>query len=248
MTAQTIVDELNALLGSSSVLTAPGMIARYLSDQRELLHGKARAIVRPQTTEEISKIVTLARRLGFSIVPQAGNTSYCGGATPDESGHQVVMSFERHNKIRRIDPLGFTASVDSGLILDDLHKAIAEFNLSFGLSLGSQGSCQIGGNIATNAGGISVLRYGMMRDLVLGLEVVLPNGEIFEDMTRLRTIRDTTSSNYLSEAREHSDSSLVLFSNFTLSPPTWRRPGFNSACSRPSRRCWVWCDERPLIS
>jgi FAD/FMN-containing dehydrogenase len=186
MIAQTIVDELTALLGPSSVLTAPAMMARYLSDQRELLHGKARAVIRPQTTEEIAKVVTLAGRIGFSIVPQAGNTSYCGGATPDVTGHQVVMSFERHNKIRRIDLLGFTASVDAGLILDDLHKAIAEFNLSFGLSLGSQGSCQIGGNIATNAGGISVLRYGMMRDLVLGLEVVLPNGEIFEDMTRLR--------------------------------------------------------------
>lgn len=173
-------------LGHGAVVTDPALMARYLTDQRDLLTGAACAILRPSSTEEVVEIVKLSRDHSVSLVPQGGNTGYCGGATPSATGLDAVVSFKRLNGVRSVDRIGFTISVDAGVTLQDVHRAAAEMDLAFGLGLGSQGSCVIGGNISTNAGGISVLRYGMMRDLVLGLEAVLPDGSVYGDMRMLR--------------------------------------------------------------
>ena len=158
----------------------------YLIDRRGYYEGKARLIVRPGGTKEVSRIVALCGEAGVSIVPQGGNTGLCGGATPDASGGQVVLCLSRMNSIRDIDPVDHTATVESGVVLQQLHEAAAERQLFFPLDLGAKGSCQIGGNLSTNAGGISVLRYGNARDLVLGLEVVLPDGRVWDGLSRLR--------------------------------------------------------------
>ena len=128
----------------------------------------------------------LAARLGVGLVPQGGNTSYCGGATPDASGRQIIVSLERMDTIREVDPLSMSISVDAGAILKNVQDAAAAAGLLLPLSLGAEGSCRIGGNIGTNAGGLSVVRYGMTRDLLLGIEAVLPDGTIVSDMRKLR--------------------------------------------------------------
>jgi FAD/FMN-containing dehydrogenase len=124
------------------------------------------------------------RRVG--VVPQGGNTSYCGGATPDESGQQIVLALKRLNRIRQVDPLNYSLTAEAGCILADVQRAADEAERFFPLSLGSEGTCQIGGNLSTNAGGTAVLRYGMMRDLVLGLEVVLADGRVLSTLSPLR--------------------------------------------------------------
>lgn len=173
-------------LDGPAVVTDPSLLAKYETDQRALMTGRACTVLRPKSTADVAAIVALAREHGISLVPQGGNTGYCGGATPDSTGTQAIVSLERMTGVRSLDPIGFTISVDAGATLQAIHDVAGAAGLAFGLSLGSQGSCTIGGNIATNAGGISVLRYGMARDLVLGLEVVLPDGSIFDDMRALR--------------------------------------------------------------
>ena len=180
------IDPFRDALGASGVVTSPDLVERYIVDHRMLLRGTTPAVLRPASTAEMQHIVRLAARHGFGLVPQAGNTGYCGGATPDTSGRQLVVSLERMNRIREVDPLGHTLSADAGVILADAQAAALEHGLMLSLSLGSEGSCRLGGNVGTNAGGLSVLRYGMTRDLVLGLEVVLPNGDVLNDMSRLR--------------------------------------------------------------
>jgi len=174
------------LLGPAGVIEDRARINPYTVDQRNLLRGETPAILRPASTEQVAVIVRLAARLGFGIVPQGGNTSYCGGATPDRSGRQLVLSLERMTQIREIDALSMCISVDAGAILKDVQDAAAGAGLLLPLSLGAEGSCRIGGNIGTNAGGLSVLRYGMTRDLLLGIEAVLPDGSIVSDMRKLR--------------------------------------------------------------
>ncbi|MFG1420083.1 FAD-binding oxidoreductase [Roseixanthobacter liquoris] len=175
-----------AVLGEAGVMTAPDFIAPYVVDHRQLIHGTTPAVLRPRSTQEVQDVVRLAAQLGYGLVPQGGNTSYVGGATPDESGRQLVVSLERMNRIRAVDPLGFTLSADAGVILADAQAAAEAAGLMLPLSLGSEGSCRLGGNVGTNAGGLSVLRYGMTRDLVLGLEAVLPDGSLLGDMRALR--------------------------------------------------------------
>jgi FAD/FMN-containing dehydrogenase len=174
-----------AITGPAGIVE-PDLYSDYLLDRRGYYEGRARLIVRPGSTGEVSQIVALCHEAGVSIVPQGGNTGLCGGATPDVSGNQIVLCLSRMNSIRDIDPVNYTASVDSGVVLQQLHEAAAGQRLFFPLDLGAKGSCQIGGNLSTNAGGISVLRYGNARDLVLGLEVVLPDGRIWNGMSRLR--------------------------------------------------------------
>lgn len=186
MSAEQFIQAVQMLLEPAAVVTDPSRLASYETDQRAILTGKACALLRPKSTEEIAAIVGLSRLHGVVLVPQGGNTSYCGGATPDATGKQAILTLERMNKVRSIDAEGLTIAVDAGATLQALHDAAGEAGLAFGLSLGSQGSCTIGGNLATNAGGISVLRYGMARDFVLGLEVVLPDGSILDDMLALR--------------------------------------------------------------
>ena len=186
MSTATVLAALRDALGDAGVLTDPERTGAYLVDMRKYLTGKSPAILRPTSTEEVAALVKIVGAAGLGLVPQGGNTSYCGGATPDESGRQFVVSLERMAKIRSVDPLGFTLSLDAGVILADAQKAAEEAGLTLPMSLGSQGSARIGGLLGTNAGGLSVLRYGMMRDLLLGIEAVLPDGSVLRDMRRLR--------------------------------------------------------------
>jgi len=178
----TLVD----ILGPDNVTTDPADVEPYLTDHRHLYHGRALAVAVPRTVEQVSRLLAYCNETRTAVVPHAGNTSYCGGATPDESGQQIVLSLKRLNKIRSIDPLNYSLVAEAGCILSDVQRAADSAERLFPLSLGSEGTCQIGGNLSTNAGGTAVLRYGMMRDLVLGLEVVLADGRILSTLGALR--------------------------------------------------------------
>ena len=177
---------LEEILAPDEILSDPTDIAPFLVDHRELYHGKALAVVLPRTVEQISRTLRYCNEHRIGVVPHAGNTGYCGGATPDESGQQVVLSLRRLNRIRNVDPLNYSLVAEAGCILAEVQRAADDVERFFPLSLGSEGTCQIGGNLSTNAGGLSVLRYGMMRDLVLGLEVVLADGRVFSSLSALR--------------------------------------------------------------
>jgi FAD/FMN-containing dehydrogenase len=172
-------------LGQDLVLVGPA-VERYCRDWHGDVTTGAVAVVRPRNTEEVSQVVRAIGALGLTVVPQGGNTGLVLGATPDQPGSQVVISLERMTAIRRIDSDDFSAVVEAGVILSEFKDRVEEAGLYFPLALGAQGSCRIGGNVSTNAGGINVLRYGMTRELVLGLEVVLPDGSIFDGLSTLR--------------------------------------------------------------
>jgi len=180
------VSRVQALLGEAGCLATPELMARYLRDWRGLYEGKARLVARPGSTEEVAALVRLCAEERIGIVPQGGNTGLVGGATPSTGGSDIVLSLERLNRIRSLDPADFSITVDAGCILADVQNAAAGVDRLFPLSLGAEGTCQIGGNISTNAGGINVVRYGNTRDLVLGLEIVLPDGSIWDDLRRVR--------------------------------------------------------------
>jgi len=182
----TVLGHLQAQLGSDLLCTDPGMLDAVRIDHRRLYQGKPLALALPRSTAEVAKILALCNRLRVGVVPQGGNTGYCGAATPDESGTQLVLSLRRMKAIRRIDPLNYSLTVESGCILSEVQKAAAAADRYFPLSLGAEDSCQIGGNLSTNAGGLNVLRYGMARDLVLGLEVVLADGRVLSSLSGLR--------------------------------------------------------------
>jgi D-lactate dehydrogenase (cytochrome) len=170
--------------------SAAAAVAAYLEDERRLYRGAAAAIVRPKSVEECSQILAVCNAAGIGVVPQGGNTGYCGGATPFDGAQggrrQILLSTERLDRVREVDPVGFTMTVEAGAVLARVHAAAAEHGLLFPLSMGSEGSCRIGGNLSTNAGGLAVLRYGTARELVLGLEVVLPSGEVLSELKGLR--------------------------------------------------------------
>jgi len=177
---------LRQLLGNEAVLDDPTLLAPYLVDHRRLYQGASPAVVQPADTAGVATLLAFCNSEGIAIVPQGGNTSYCGGATPDESGRQLVLSLRRLNKIRSVDAAGFSMVAEAGCLLAQVQQTAADVQRLFPLSLGSEGSCQIGGNIATNAGGTAVLRYGMTRDLVLGLEVALADGSVLSTLSPLR--------------------------------------------------------------
>jgi D-lactate dehydrogenase (cytochrome) len=179
---QTLVD----IVGPDGILTDAADIAPYLTDHRKLYQGRALAVLVPRSVEEISRLLRFCNENRIGVVPHGGNTGYCGGATPDESGNQVVVSMRRMNRIRGVDALNYSLVAEAGCILADVQRAAEEAERFFPLSLGSEGTCQIGGNLSTNAGGLSVLRYGMMRELVLGLEVVLADGRVLSSLSALR--------------------------------------------------------------
>lgn len=179
------LEAIKELLGPNGYLDNPGDMEPYLSETRGRWVGAAPLVARPRTTEEVSKVMAICNDSGIGVVPQGGNTGLCGGAMPDESGTQIVLSLSRLNEIRALDPLELTVSAEAGCILADIQSAAKEQDCLFPLSLASEGSCQIGGNIATNAGGINVLQYGSTRGLVLGLEVVLPDGRIWDGLRAL---------------------------------------------------------------
>lgn len=177
---------LSAALGPQGLLWAPEDLARYQVDHRRLYRGAAPLVARPAGAGEVANVLATAARHGLRVVPQGGNTSYCGGATPGESGDEIVLSLERLNRIRAVDAAGGTLVAEAGCTLAQVQAAAQAVGRRFPLSLGSEGTCQIGGNLSTNAGGTSVLRYGMMRELVLGLEVVLPDGRVLDQLRVLR--------------------------------------------------------------
>jgi len=177
---------LREILGAPGLLTEAADCAPYLTDHRGLYRGQALCVALPNSVAEVSALVALCNAERIGVVPHGGNTGYCGGATPDESGRQVVLSLRRLNRIRRLDTANDSLIAEAGCVLAQVQRAADEAERCFPLSLGSEGSCQIGGNLSTNAGGTSVLRYGMMRDLVLGLEVVLADGRILDSLAALR--------------------------------------------------------------
>ncbi|MEM9630011.1 MAG: FAD-binding oxidoreductase [Pseudomonadota bacterium] len=179
-------DRFAELIGAANVLTTPDDQAPYLIEWRDLYQGVTPMVLRPGSTEEVSKVMTYAYEQGLKVVPQGGNTGLVGGQIPQETGDEIVLSLSRLNKVRSVDPVGFTITVDAGVVLESLQNEAEKVDRLFPLSLGAQGSCQIGGNISTNAGGTAVLAYGNTRDLVLGLEVVLPTGEIWNGLRTLR--------------------------------------------------------------
>ena len=159
---------------------------KYINDWRGQYSGKTAAILRPTNTLEVSAIVKFAYENNISIVPQGGNTSLCGAATPDQSGNSIIVSLEKMNKVRQFNKKAQTITVESGMILSQIHELVEKEDLFFPLSLGAKGSCMIGGNLSTNAGGVNVLKYGNTRELCLGLEVVLPDGKIMNLLSELK--------------------------------------------------------------
>jgi len=183
----SLVSALESLLGKDAVLSAPADTAAYVEDWRGRYRGDACCVVFPSTTEQVSAVIRAAVDHGVPIVPQGGNTSLCEGAVPRSGGiPAVVVSLARMRRIRSIDVANNLMEVDAGCVLQAVQEAAAERGRLYPVSLGAEGSCQIGGNIATNAGGTGVLRYGNTRDNVLGLEVVLPDGRIWDGLYRLR--------------------------------------------------------------
>src|SRR3954471_5601141 len=180
-----LLDNLRAIVGAPHVLTE-GDLTAWEQDWRKRMRGKALAVVRPGSTREVAKVVRACASAGTSLVPQGGNTGMVVGATPDESGTQVVLSLTRMNAIRSIDAANLTMTVEAGCVLQTLQEAARNAGFLFPLSLAAEGSCTIGGNLATNAGGMQVVRYGNTRDLCLGLEVVTPQGEVWEGLSGLR--------------------------------------------------------------
>ena len=178
--------ELEKIVGAAGLLIEPADMEPFLVDERGRYRGNAMAIVRPADTEAVAAVVRLCAERRIPIVPQGGNTSLCGAATPDQDGKAIVLSLTRLNRVRAIDPVNYTITVEAGVILADVQKAAAEVDRLFPLSLGGEGTARIGGNLSTNAGGTGVLRYGNARDLALGLEVVLPDGRIWDGLSALR--------------------------------------------------------------
>ncbi len=182
----TLLKQLKDIVGPSGWKSAARDLEPHLTDWRGDFTGKTAILVAPASTEDVSQIVKACAAAGVAIVPQGGNTGLCGGAVPDESGEQVLLSLARMNRIRAVDPENFSMDVEAGCVLSNVQEAAAAVERIFPLSLGAEGSCQIGGNLATNAGGVNVIRYGTARALVLGLEVVLADGSVLNSMRSLR--------------------------------------------------------------
>jgi len=182
----TLIEGFERIVGRAHVLTRPSETAPYLLDWRGRFRGAARAVVRPANTAEVAQLVALCADAKVPIVPQGGNTGMCGGATPDESGNEIVVSLGRLREIRAVDRDNATITVEAGVTLAEVQQAAEAAELLFPLSLASEGSCTIGGNLSTNAGGTAVLRYGNARDLVLGVEVVLADGRVWNGLRSLR--------------------------------------------------------------
>ncbi|TCT07172.1 4-phosphoerythronate dehydrogenase (FAD-dependent) [Tepidamorphus gemmatus] len=179
-----LIDRFASLVGPGQALSAPGDIEPFIVEHRDLYRGVTPLVLRPGTVAEVSAILRLAHETGTAIVPQGGNTGLVGGQIPHAG--EIVLSLSRLNAIRAVDPEGDTITVEAGCILDQVHRAAEAVDRLFPLSLGAEGSCQIGGNLSTNAGGTAVLAYGNARDLVLGLEVVLADGRVWNGLRALR--------------------------------------------------------------
>ena len=180
------IERLKAAVGRAGYLDDPADIAPYCRSWRDNWVGRVPLVLRPQSTEEVAAIVRICAEHGIAIVPQGGNTGLTGAAQPHEDMSEVIVSTSRLKRIRAIDTVNDTITVEAGVVLKEIQNAADRADRLFPLSLGAEGSCQIGGNISTNAGGVQVLRYGNMRNLVLGLEVVLPDGSVWNGLRGLR--------------------------------------------------------------
>ena len=181
-----LIDVLAGIVGTAQVLSEPADIAPFVTDWRGRFRGAALCVVRPGSNAEVAAVVRACAEAGVAIVPQGGNTSLCGAATPDATGSAVVLSLGRLNRILAVDTSNNTITVEAGCTLAAVQEAARAADRLFPLALASEGTCQIGGNLSTNAGGVQVLRYGNTRELTLGLEVVLPSGEVWDGLRGLR--------------------------------------------------------------
>ena len=180
-----LVEKIRGIVGAAGLAAAADFPA-YATDWRKRYVGRPLAVVKPATTAEVAQVVRACAESRTAIVPQGGNTGLCGAATPDASGTQIILNLSRMNRVRAIDARNNTLTAEAGCVLARLQEAAADAGRLFPLSLAAEGSCEIGGNLSTNAGGTAVLRYGNARDLVLGLEVVLPDGQIWDGLRGLR--------------------------------------------------------------
>ena len=181
-----ILDRMAGIVGAKNIITDADAMVPYLKEWRDLFRGKAQGIVRPGSTAEVAELVKLAAETGTVLVPQGGNTGLVGGQIPISEGREVILSLQRLDKIRAVDTDGDTMIVEAGVTLKRAQDAAEAAGRLFPLSLASEGSCTIGGNLSTNAGGTAVLAYGNARDLCMGLEVVLPDGRIWNGLRQLR--------------------------------------------------------------
>ena len=181
-----VLEGLRAIVGDKGLILDEAGKEPFVRDWRGVLAGNAAVVVRPGNTEEVAKVVKLCFDHGIAIVPQGGNTGLMGGATPYPAHSGILLSLGRMNRVIEVDTVGYSMTVEAGCVLQTLQETAAKHDRFFPLSLGAQGSCMIGGNLSTNAGGVQVLRYGNARNLVLGLEVVLPNGDIWNGLRSLK--------------------------------------------------------------
>ncbi|CAI3926821.1 FAD/FMN-containing lactate dehydrogenase/glycolate oxidase (GlcD) (PDB:1AHU) [Commensalibacter communis] len=186
MDINSFIHDLTSIVGSQGIITNPKDTEIYNTDWRQIFQGNSIAVLRPQNTQEVSDVVKLCVQYDVTIIPQGGNTSLVGGATPPKQGKQIILSLSRMNKIRNIDTIDSTMTVEAGVILEEAQNAAKNAGLYLPIVIASQGSAQIGGVIATNAGGNNTLRYGNAREFVLGLEVVTADGQILHNLRRLR--------------------------------------------------------------
>ncbi|MBN9072642.1 MAG: FAD-binding oxidoreductase, partial [Rhizobiales bacterium] len=181
-----VLDRFAAIVGDRHALRGSAETLAYTTEPRDLWAAPAAMVLRPGGVDEIARIMRLATETGTPIVPQGGNTGLVGGQMPRRGHGEVVLSLSRLNAIREIDPASNTVTAEAGVILQNLQKAAEDADRLFPLSLASQGSCEIGGNLSSNAGGTGVLAYGNARELCLGVEVVLPTGEVLDDLRKLK--------------------------------------------------------------
>src|SRR5215210_6712302 len=181
-----LIDRAARTLGPKAVITDPAEIEPWVSDWRGRVHGSSPAMLAPASTEEVVEIVRLAAEHHVPLVPQGGNTGMAAGATPPADGSAILLSMRRMNRIRSISAEGRLAVAEAGVILADLHERAHEAGMRFPLTLGSRGSCTIGGLTSTNAGGTQVLKFGTMRSLVAGVEAVLPDGSVHSGLSGLK--------------------------------------------------------------
>ncbi|MEW9837620.1 FAD-binding oxidoreductase [Mesorhizobium marinum] len=182
----TLLERFAAIVGDAHALRAEADMAPFLREPRGLFPGRTPLVLRPGSVEEVSRILKLASETRTPIVPQGGNTGLVGGQMPGREGNEIVVSLSRLNRVREIDTLSNTVTAEAGVVLEALHRAVDAADRMFPLSLASQGSCEIGGNLSSNAGGTAVLAYGNARELCLGVEVVLPTGEVLDDLRKLK--------------------------------------------------------------
>jgi FAD/FMN-containing dehydrogenase len=184
--AQSTLDRLAAVVGEANAIRDPARMDAYMREWRQIWVGRSPLVLRPSCTEDVSRILAIASETRTAIVPQSGNTGLCGGQIATDEGSEVVLSLDRMSRILDVDPADNTITVEAGAILKSVQEAADAVDRLFPLSLASEGSCRIGGNLSTNAGGLNVIAYGNARDLCLGLEVVLADGRVWNGLRRLR--------------------------------------------------------------